>query len=75
MIVSEVVQVLEMANRFLGLAQINSQHAENVASSLMAVGEVLVKASNLATETVGVTNGVREIVRRAQEVEQEVMVC
>lgn len=74
LITREVVQTLEMADRFVGLAQTNHQHMGQVADSLMGVGELLVKAGNLVQEVVSRANSTEEFVRQAEFVEQEIMV-
>ena len=47
LLITDVLETFERANRFLGLARINSQHARDVASRLMVVSEVIEKARSL----------------------------
>lgn len=69
-ITNETVHALEMADRFVGLAQTNHQHVEEV----RRLEAVLVKAANLAEEVVGRGNSSDGFVRQAQFVEQDIMV-
>ena len=73
-VADDVLEALARANRFLGLARDNSQHSQEVASSLMAVGARLREAGSLATDTVGVANRAQEEVLQIEEVGQEVEV-
>ena len=67
-LVTDVLDTFGRANRILGLAQINSQHVQDVASRLIAVGELLEKADSLA---VGVAI---DVLREALAVELAVAV-
>ena len=70
MLGSEIVQLDDLANRFLGLAQSNSLQARDISSGLVEVSGALVDAGNLVTDTVGVALNVLVIVRETETLEQ-----
>ena len=61
-LVNETQLKLEFVNIYLELTQNNTQLSQDLSNRLMGIGDALVTAGNLATETVGVVNDALSVV-------------